>query len=458
MTRFFVAMLVLFAVAVPAVLFAAATSDDVLRHRAGLEAQLAQLEREIAEQAGVLQGKQKERQSLERDVAILDAEIQKAKLSIKARDLTIQSLTDNIGEKADTIVALDEKLTREKQSLASIFRKTNEIDDYSLVEFLLSARNVSDFYEDLDSFAAIKTNLQKSFVVIEGTKVETAEEKATLEERRIEEEELRGLQVLEQQKIVKQQKERQSILNVTKGQEAVYQNILKAKQKSAAQIRSELFAFRDSAAIPFGTALDYANLASQKTGVRPALILGVLKQETDLGANLGSGTYLRDMHPTRDVPVYLKITEVLGYNPSSMPVSKQPSYGWGGAMGPGQFIPSTWACYGGFVNVTTGRCGKGKDGTYKGPWEYQESKDVVRRNLGKSTASDPWAPQDAIMATALLMKENGAAAGTAAAERLAALRYFAGWGNANKSAYAFYGEGVMDNAEYFQNQINILGN
>jgi hypothetical protein len=238
----------------------------------------------------------------------------------------------------------------------------------------------------------------------------------------------------------------------------VYQNILKAKQKSAAQIRSELFAFRDSAAIPFGTALDYANLASQKTGVRPALILGVLKQETDLGSNLGTGTYLRDMHPTRDVPVYLKITEVLGYNPSSMPVSKQPGYGWGGAMGPGQFIPSTWACYGGFVNVTTGKCGKGKDGTYKGPWEYDESKDIVRRNLGKASVSDPWAPQDAIMATALLMKENGAAAGTAAAERLAALRYFAGWGNANKSAYAFYGEGVMDNAEYFQNQINILGN
>ncbi len=263
---------------------------------------------------------------------------------------------------------------------------------------------------------------------------------------------------MEQQKIVKQQKERQSILNVTKGQEAVYQNILKAKQKSAAQIRSELFAFRDSAAIPFGTALDYANLASQKTGVRPALILGVLKQETDLGQNLGTGTYIRDMHPTRDVPVYLKITEVLGYDPSKMPVSKQPGYGWGGAMGPGQFIPSTWACYGGFINTTTGKCGKGRDGTYKGPWAYDESKDIVRRHLGKATVSDPWSPQDAIMATALLMKENGAAAGPPAAARRAARRYFGGGGNANKRAYAFYGDGVMENAEFFQNQITILGN
>ncbi|MBX9765425.1 hypothetical protein K2X83_02170, partial [Patescibacteria group bacterium] len=153
MTRFFISTFILFVIAVPVAVFAAATSEDVQRHRAGLESQLAQLEREIAEQAGVLQGKQKERQSLERDVAILDAEIQKAKLSIRARDLTIQTLTENIGEKADTIVALDEKLQREKQSLAAIFRKTSQIDDYSLVEFLLSARNVSDFYEDLDSFA-----------------------------------------------------------------------------------------------------------------------------------------------------------------------------------------------------------------------------------------------------------------------------------------------------------------
>ena len=457
MTRFYTAGLLLCALLAPALALAEVSSADVANRRGQLESQLASLEKEIADQAAVLQAKQQERQSLERDVAILDAQIEKAKLSIKARDLTIQTLTNDIGEKADTIVALDDKLGRERQSLAAILRKTNEIDDYTLIEFLLSAQDVSDFYADLDSFAAIKAHLQDSFVEIEDTKVVTAEAKASLEQRRTEEQQLKALQVLEQQKIVKQQKERQSILNVTKGQEAAYQNILKAKQKSAAQIRSELFTLRDSAAIPFGTALDYANLASQKTGVRPALILGVLKQETDLGSNLGTGSYLSDMHPTRDVPVYLKITEVLGYDPAQMPVSRQPGYGWGGAMGPGQFIPSTWACYGGFINTTTGKCGKGKDGTYKGPWAYDESKDIIRRHLSKSSPSDPWHPQDSIMATALLMKENGAAAGTYEAERLAALRYFAGWGNATKRAYAFYGDGVMENAAFFQNQITLLG-
>ena len=61
------------------------------------------------------------------------------------------------------------------------------------------------------------------------------------------------------------------------------------------------------------------------------------------------------------------------------------------------------------------------------------------------------------MATALLMSDNGADKKTRAAERLAALRYFAGWNNAEKSAYAFYGDAVMEFADFFQKQIDILG-
>jgi hypothetical protein len=42
--------------------------------------------------------------------------------------------------------------------------------------------------------------------------------------------------------------------------------------------------------------------------------------------------------------------------------------------------------------------------------------------------------------------------------RLAALRYLAGWGNAKKPAYAFYGDDVMSFADEFQRDIDILGN
>ena len=60
------------------------------------------------------------------------------------------------------------------------------------------------------------------------------------------------------------------------------------------------------------------------------------------------------------------------------------------------------------------------------------------------------------MATALLMRDNGANGGTYNAERTAALRYFAGWANASNPAYAFYGDGVMSLTAQIQADINVL--
>ena len=125
-------------------------------------------------------------------------------------------------------------------------------------------------------------------------------------------------------------------------------------------------------------------------------------------------------------------------------------------MGPAQFIPSTWICYGGYINTTTGKCNQNADRSWVGPWEYRADKDRVRILLGKNSPSNPWEPKDAFMASALLMKENGANKGTRAAERLAALRYLAGWTNASKREYAFYGDDVMDLADKYQKQIDIL--
>jgi hypothetical protein len=164
-----------------------------------------------------------------------------------------------------------------------------------------------------------------------------------------------------------------------------------------------------------------------------------------------------DMHPTRDQPVFKVIMATLGLDPNSVKVSAAPSYGYGGAMGPGQFIPSTWACYAGYINTTTGACGKGTDGTYAGPWAYDAAKDRIAKLAGHpSTPSNPYNNLDAFTATAMLMADNGATAQTYASEHLAALRYFAGWGNANNPAYSFYGDDVMGFASQFQSDIDTL--
>ena len=121
------------------------------------------------------------------------------------------------------------------------------------------------------------------------------------------------------------------------------------------------------------------------------------------------------------------ITSELGLDPNLMPVSKRTWYGYcGGAMGPAQFIPTTWQLY----------------------------KNSISKITGINTPN-PWDPKTAFIAAGLLLRDNGAIAGNYAAERKAALKYLAG-SNWNKSAYSFYGDDVMDLAAKYQEQIDII--
>lgn len=419
------------------IIHAQITSEDIDARRVVLEKELIQIEKDIDGQKVFLEDKQRERVSLERDVAILDAQINKAKLSIRARDITIGGLGSDIINKRDIIKEFTDRIKREKESLAQLIRRTNEIDDYSLIEVVLSKENLSDLFSDVTAFDALGEALNESLSLIVDAREYSKGEKIILEEKKSEEEDLKIIQVLQKRRIEERESEKTDILNITKGEEDKYQEIIKAKRKSAAVIRSELFSLRGSDAIPFEKALSLAQNTFNITGVRPAFLLGVIAEESNLGANLGSGNYIEDLYECyisigyltsaeKQKKAFLEITSALGLNPDTMPVSKAPYYGCGGAMGPAQFMPTTWILY----------------------------DDLVAKKTGNNPPN-PWDPEDAFMASALLLKDNGAAAGGYTAERRAALRYLAG-GNWKKPAYAFYGDDVMELAEKYQGMINIL--
>lgn len=412
----------LIVILIPSALHAALTPEE----RAQLEQELAEVEREIAQNKAALSGKQAERQSLERDVAILDAQIKDAQLEIRQRNLAIKRLTDGITDKEAAIKILDTKVEQGQVSMAQMIRRTREIDDTTLVELILNG-SLSDLFVEVDNFQTVQEALDTAFKEMAIAREDLADRKDALFMQQQEEEELRQLQVLQQKSLQRSEDAKQQLVKAAKGEESVYQRTIAEQTKTAGEIRARLFELRDSGAIPFGKAYEYAKEASAATGVRPALILGVLAQESNLGENVGTGNWNDDMHPTRDRPVFKTLMEELGLDPDTQRVSKKPWYGWGGAMGPAQFIPSTWVMYKERIGELSGH-----------------------------NPPNPWDARTAIFASALLMADNGADAGTRASERLAALRYFAGWGNANKPAYAFYGDGVMGLADKFQKEIDVL--
>ena len=424
--------------------------------KARLEAQLQQVEMQMIQSQRDLDSKQLERQSLERDLDILDTQIDKAQLGIQARSIAIEQLTEQIGDKEQVLEILSDRLTKQRSSIGELIRKTEEVDDFSLVEVLLSNQNFSEFFTDFESFRSINDSLNESMNVLSEIKSDTELQKNSLEEKQLSEAQLKELQEQEKAAIERREQEKEQILTVTKGEEAAYQELLASQQKTVAQLRAELFDLLGGGGqIPLTEAIALATTAGNAVGVDPALILAILEQESSFGSNIGGCTMDdsvagRDiMHPDRDKPVYLAIAAELGFDPAvqvvSCPLRRSDGtrIGWGGAMGASQFIPSTWAIYGGFVNTGNG-------------WQYSRSSDAIRTLLGKNIPSSPFVNQDAFTATALLLRDNGAN-GTYGGDRLAALRYYAGWGGASNPANFFYGDQVMERKARFERDIRTLG-
>jgi hypothetical protein len=424
--------------------------------RARIEAQLQQVEKQMLIQQQLVEGKQQERQSLERDLNILDSEVKKAQLGIQARALAIASLTDQIGDKEELISVLNERLYKQRLSLAELLRQTETSDDFSLIEIFLSNTSFADFFSDVESFRSVKRSLNDSLNVLEEIRADNELQKLSLEEKQIQEAKMKQLQEAEKKHIEAKEKEKESILHVTKGEEKAYQELLASQQKTAAQLRNQLFQLLGgSGAIPFPEAVSLAKFAGAQTGVSPALILGVVEQESNYGSNTGSclvGDIRQGksvMHPDRDAPIFLAIADILGFDAATQQVScpllraDGSRIGWGGAMGPLQFIPSTWATYGGIISNGSGG------------YVYSKGSDAIRSLTGGDAAANPFNKQDAFMAAALLLRDNGAT-GTYASDRLAALRYYAGWGGASRAENQFYGDQVMERKARLEGDIKTL--
>ncbi len=408
--------------------------------RVQLQAQLDQLNTEIDTLNTNLQNIQQQQVSLERDVKIFDDQIKRSQLEIARRNLTIQQLSLGIQGKQDTISGLNDQINNELTSLASMLRQINELDTEKVIVVLMSARSISEFFADIDQFSSINTALQKSFTDIQNTKGVNIQEEADLQSQLDDENQLKQVQLLQQQQLQEQETLKSQVLSATKGQERSYQQLIASKQQTAEQIKAALFNLTGAKSIQFGQALQYAQAAEQKTGVRAAFLLGLITEESNLGQNVGKGAYLVDMNPKRDVPIFLAITRSLGIDPNLQPVSKKQWYGWGGAMGPAQFIPSTWATYAGYT---------------KPYWNYDSSKDRVGPLTG-NTPPSPWSPQDSFMAAALYLSDSGASTQNSSGEFKAAMCYLAGCGNAGKKDLQFYGREVSSLADKYQCQIDVL--
>lgn len=441
--------------------FTASSQALSAQEKARLQAEYDVLNKEIAEWQEVLDETKAKKNTLQGDVTILNAQIAKAEKEIKQRGVKISTLNDEINQKVKNISSLEARIEDDKKLLANLLKKKSQNEVEPIFYLLLSSDDLSDLMIDVDNISSVNKGLQDLFAELRGIKKETQKEKEVLDAKKNLELDAKYEVEVKKKQIAQNQTEKKQILAATTQAESNYQTVLAEKQRRAEVIRSALFDLRDAGGISFAKALEYATYAGEKTGVRPAVILAILSQESDLGKNIGScyvsnlttgdgvgkntgSPFQRVMYAPlpgstsnrpSDVAVFESITSALGMAWATTPVSCPPGAtyyvgrGFGGGMGPTQFIPSTWQ---GFVPR-------------------------LKNTLGVSTPN-PWDPKHAIMATAMYISDLGAGLQTYTAERNAACKYYSGAAclPGRKPANTFYGDQVIAKAEKFQADIDFL--
>lgn len=412
--------------------------------RSILEAELASLEAQIKEKQESLKNQQGQSISITREINILKTKIDKSKLDIKAKNLVIKKLGGEITVRKEKINTLLEQIDNSKESLGQLIRKTDEYQERNIAHLLLGNDTVSSFYEDLNSFSSIKGSLKKTVDTIRGVQKETETEKQLLEEKQNQEEDAKAAIEHAKREVEKSQSEQAKYLAVSKSKEKVIQATLAEIQKKVGSIKAKLVTLAGvDRPIRFDEALAYAEEAETLTGVRPAFLISIVMQESNLGANVGkckltvpeTGEGVRVsngqkvqklMKPGVGVAYFFELTQSLGRDPFNQVVSCPLSIGYGGAMGPAQFIPSTWKLLAGKFAAVLG------------------------------TAADPWNPRHAFIASAVYLKDLGAATQKFSSEKNAACKYYSGKACTTYKFNGFYGTQVMNRAETVQDDIDYL--
>lgn len=382
--------------------------------------------------------------SLKKKITGLEYQINQGTLMVKDLNVQINDTQTSIDK---TVVTIEDSQNQISQILRAVYEEDQKPSFVILLE-----GNLSDFFSNiayLESLNSRVSDLLQS----------TTSLKSYLETQRGKQENEKGqlqktikLQSLQKQQNETNKKQQESYLKLTEAQYQQQQKDKAEADKKAAAIKTRIFDLLGVSNAPtFEAAYNIAKYVSGITGIRAALILAILTQESNLGKNVGQ-CYLKNtqtgdgvkiktgafspktMSPSRDVPVFLNVIDEinigkgLARDPLMTPVScviyyNGKPYGWGGAMGPSQFIPSTWSNlgYGKKVAAITGK------------------------------VADPWDIRDAFLATGLLLKDNGGKTN----EFNAAMKYYCG-GSCTRYD-KFYGNSVISIANQYEADIKAIG-
>lgn len=308
----------------------------------------------------------KKKDALQQNLNQINTTLTSTQQIILRTQALLNETTQTIDQKEQEIANLEQQLTLEKEILKGLIREMYFTGDISLPEVMLTGDGVKNFFLGNDNLLSTQEKMQGVIVDINDMKAKVADEKASLEDVKKDRETLLILKNSQKQNLVADKID-------TQGDIEDQQTIISRLNKELNQLQSDLNTILGKS-YNAKDIKDAVEFASKETGVPKGFLMGVLKMETNLGANVGGCTYAQvedgalanykakklgkvawaTFQRRRDL--FKGITSELGIDYRKQKVSCNPRgyTGTGGAMGVAQFMPDTWNAYKAKVAAATG--------------------------------------------------------------------------------------------------------
>lgn len=306
------------------------------------------------------------KQALERNLGQIQGSLTKTLSAINSTKSLISQTTDTIKRKELELQLFDQNIQLKKEMMSELLQEMYLQKDKPLEAVVLGDRDFSEAMDEMESIEQFGEKVQGMLDDIKQLKEESSQEKENLEVLKKEHEENLIDQATQKQELIAVQADTQSDI-------AEQEKVINRLRKELNQLQGDLSKLLGKS-FNAGDIQEAVEFASEATGVPKGFLFGMLKVETNLGANVGGCTYAQvesgaeaNYKSGRLSKVswqtflnrrntFKGITNELDLDYKKQKVSCNPSNyrGTGGAMGVAQFMPDTWNGYKSQVASITG--------------------------------------------------------------------------------------------------------
>ena len=314
---------------------------------------------EIAAERKALKAKQGETTGVKYEIKKLDQKIRLSQAYINKKIAKINRLRRDKKANIRDIEALSRKLEKINSYLTSLIFQRNQTEANTALEAILSSKTLSEFFQDTDLTSFVERKIAEEIKKVKKERDSLQRLTIELEERETVEKELMEEKRAEARKIEKNKRYKNELLGILKKEEGGLKVSITSKEKAKQAILKKKFTVASGAKVSFGEAYHIINPYKKALGMDPAFVLAILFQESGMGGriggNIGRCTYnqknkygsAKGGHTVMrndQKKAFLSIMKGIGKNPKTQKVSCpiHRDGGYGGAMGPAQFMPNTW--------------------------------------------------------------------------------------------------------------------